>query len=75
MFTAANGNSLFLPAAGFRWDGELYGAGSVGYCWSSSLSTDGPLYACHLAFLSGETNVENSGYRGYGFSVRPVLEN
>lgn len=40
MFTASNGKSLFLPAAGDRWDDELCSAGSAGGYWSSSLGTD-----------------------------------
>ena len=74
LFTAANGNSLFLPAAGDRWVGGLYNAGSGGYYWSSSLITDSPSNAWGLYFDSGDTDVRNSYYRGYGFSVRPVLE-
>ena len=73
LFTASNGNSLFLPAAGYRWDGELGSAGSYGIYWSSSLYTDGPDLAVVLYFNSGGTSVDF--YRGYGFSVRPVLEN
>ena len=69
------GGSLFLPAAGNRWDGELNNAGSNGNYWSSSLITDSPSNAWGLYFDSGDTDVRNSYYRGYGFSVRPVLEN
>ena len=36
LFTASNGNSLFLPAAGCRWVGELYNAGGDGGYWSGS---------------------------------------
>ena len=74
LFTASNGNSLFLPAAGFRWDGELYYAGSRGEYWSSSLFTGLPGGAWDLYFGSGYSYVSSS-YRYYGFSVRPVLEN
>ncbi|MBQ6728596.1 MAG: hypothetical protein IJQ83_00515 [Bacteroidales bacterium] len=74
LFTAANGNSLFLPAAGSRWDGELDYAGSYGYYWSSSLYTDRPGSAWYLDVNSGDTYVGNN-YRYVGFSVRPVLEN
>ena len=73
LFTAANGNSLFLPAAG-RYDGELYNAGLLGYFWSSSLYTDFPYDAWNLDFGSPGTYVDDY-YRYYGFSVRPVLEN
>ncbi len=40
LFTATNGNSLFLPAAGYRDDSNLYNSGNDCFCWSSSLSTD-----------------------------------
>ena len=72
-FTASNGYSLFLPASGYRWDGELYGAGSGGLYWSSSLYTDDPNSAWDLVFGSGSTDVGPG--RCLGFSVRPVLEN
>ncbi|MDY4512116.1 MAG: hypothetical protein SPE10_01495 [Paludibacteraceae bacterium] len=67
-----NGNSIFLPAAGYRYDDDLYGAGDDGYYWSSSLSTDDPDDAWFVYFYSDD--VGRYGYgRYYGQSVRPVL--
>lgn len=74
-FTASNGNSLFLLASGYRWDGELNLAGSNGRYWSSSLYSVSPLHAWGLYFNSGNAYVDGYGGRLYGFSVRPVLEN
>ena len=68
-----NGNSLFLPAAGHRNGTSLYGAGSDGYFWSSSLNTGGPDDAWDVHFTSGVV-YRNSRSRYYGFSVRPVSE-
>ena len=71
LFTAANGASLFLPAAGYRWDNELDGIGSYGYYWSRSLRTDYPDYAWYLDFGSGGYHMY--GHNRYlGLSVRPV---
>ena len=70
-FTGPNGNTLFLPAAGYRWGGELYDAGSNGTFWSSSLNTDYPSHAWYFYFYSGNTLVYDS-YRYYGRSVRAV---
>ena len=74
LFTASNGNGLFLPAAGFRGNSSLSNAGSKGYYRSSSLDTDLPFNAWLLYFNSGSTYV-GYNYRFGGFSVRPVLEN
>ena len=71
LFSASNGNSLFLPAAGYRSNSYLNGAGSRGFYWSSSLYTDYPGYAWILYFNSDYCYV---GYycRDNGLSVRAV---
>ena len=67
-----NGNSIFLPAAGYRYNDKLFGAGSYGYYWSGSLYSDGPGSAWDVDF--GSDNVDRDNYfRYYGRSVRPVL--
>ena len=71
LFTASNGNSLFLPAAGYRYGSYLFSAGSNGDYWSSSLNTDDPNDAWGLHFRSGYYYM-NDIYRGDGQSVRPV---
>ena len=64
-------NSIFLPAAGYRYDSSLGYAGSYGDYWSSSLSTDDPYGAWYVGF--DYSFVRRDGYyRYYGRSVRPV---
>ncbi|MCR5658495.1 MAG: hypothetical protein K6G25_04135 [Bacteroidales bacterium] len=71
LFTAPNGNSLFLPAAGYRNGTSLGNAGTLGYYWSCSLYTGNPYYAWTLDFDSGDFfMLDYSRYRGQ--SVRPV---
>ena len=70
-FTGSNGNSVFLPAAGYGWDSDLGTAGSNGYYWSSSLGEGYPGYARRLGFDLGGARWGNY-YRFYGFTVRPV---
>ena len=70
LFTAANGNSLFLPAAGYRSDGSLGNAGSYGGYLSGSLDYY-PSNAWSLYFNSGSCSMSNGG-RIYGRSVRAV---
>ena len=68
-----NGNSIFLPAAGYRRDGDLYVSGDSGYYWSSSLGeADYSNYAWYVSFYSGNVDRDRSN-RYYGRSVRPVL--
>ena len=70
-FTGSNGNTLFLPAAGYRWGGDLDLAGSFGDYWSSSLDIDNPSRAWYCYFGSGTCDM-GYYYRGYGHSVRAV---
>ena len=69
-FTGPNGGSIFLPAAGYRWDGELYYVGPYGY-WSST--PDGEYSAYRLDFTSYHAYWEFNGYdRRNELPVRPV---
>ena len=73
LFTSKNnGNSIFIPAAGYAWDGSLYYSGSDGIVWSSSLNTCDVNGGQYLYFTSGGVYLDN-GNRGGGFSVRGVL--
>lgn len=67
----SNGNSIFLPAAGYRYDASLYDEGVYGYYWSSSLGTDFSKYAYYLYFDSGDIDWDSS-HRFDGQSVRAV---
>ena len=69
LFTASNGNSIFLPAAGWRRNSSLDYAGSYGYYWSSSLSDDFQYDAWHF-FLYNYSVGSNPRY--LGLTVRPV---
>ena len=68
--TGSNGNSIFLPAAGYYDDGSLHCAGSNGNYWSSSLRTDDPDKA-YLFFFSNGVYMTYCR-RFYGHSVRSV---
>lgn len=69
-----NGNSIFLPTAGYRDDDDLSYAGVCGYYWSSSLSTNYPCDAWFVYFISDGVYRSNNYCRYYGRSVRPVCE-
>ena len=70
--TGANGNSIVLPAAGFRsCGGDVYSVGSYGYYWSSTpLDSE---YAWFLNFGSDYVSMGDYQYC-YGFAVRLVQD-
>ena len=71
--TGPNGNSIFLPAAGYRGGTSLDFAGSIGVYWSSTLFSGYSHGACELYFGSGVHDV-HVGVRYCGRGVRPVKE-
>ena len=75
LFTASNGKTLFLPAAGVRWDdvlpNESFEAGSDGFYWSNSLITYDPRRPWACTFGSDHYRVYDDG-RYRGLSVRAV---
>ena len=71
LFTAPNGNSLFLPAAGGYNGSDTNSVGYSGNYWSSLLDTDYPNNAWFLIFFSDDYGI-NSHNRCIGRSIRPV---
>ena len=66
-----NGNSIFLPAAGYIYP-SLVNVGEDGFYWSSSLAEDNPAFAWDLHFDSGRHDNYRYYNRESGFPVRPV---
>ena len=69
LLTGPNGNSIFLPAAGYRHDTSLYNAGFGGYYWSATPYSDS-FTACCLYFNDDYYD----WFRVNGQAVRPVSE-
>ena len=73
--TGPNGNSIFLPAAGWGFYGtDGYRVGENGCYWSSTLSSSDSNLARRLGFVCNHHYTDGGGLRGYGLSVRPVTE-
>lgn len=74
-FTALNGKSLFLPAAGCRYGSGFVAAGSYGFYWSSSLLASllesDPNSAWYFRFHEGAQSMRYDNRYG-GLSVRAV---
>lgn len=70
--TGPNGNSIFLPAAGYRYGTNLSSSrGSIGYYWSSLLS-DGSGGNAYYLYFDGSYYCWGNYDRFIGQSVRPV---
>lgn len=73
LFTASNGNTLFLPATGPYIGDGIHDVGTCGLYWSSSLCTDCPNEAWAFSFyLDYCYYMFDRGLRSYGWYVRPV---
>lgn len=76
LVTGPNGNSIFLPAAGYWYEMALNEVGSFGCYWSSSLYVSYPdnVFAVYFG-SSGIIRADNIAFnRCFGLSVRPVTE-
>lgn len=67
-----NGNSIFLPVAGWFNETKFKNGGSYGYYWSSSLDESDPNFAWHLSLYYRFNVSKKHSYRDMGFSIRPV---
>lgn len=65
-----NGNTIFIPAAGFYNGTTLSRKGQYGLYWTRDYySSD---HAHNMGMTSGGINPNNNDYRNYGFTVRAV---
>ncbi|MBR3896456.1 MAG: hypothetical protein IKJ42_05490 [Bacteroidaceae bacterium] len=71
--TGPNGNSIFLPATGYKDGTVIDERGSYGAYWSATLDEDYNNFAFNLSFYDSRCN-HYSDYRYSGFAVRPVTE-
>ena len=68
--TGPNGNSIFLPAAGYQPADQREQAGTDGYYWTCIVNSDMPSTAYTLNFRGYDGDW--TANRSYGFSVRAV---
>ena len=73
LVTGPNGNSIFLPAAGYRWYENLRNAGSWGHYWSRTLRPAYSYYYAYNLYCDSGYVCWNGAYGcDFGFSVRAV---
>lgn len=72
LVTGPNGNAIFFPASGYRYEEVHVQHGSCGHYWSSSRHRWYESSAHCLDFNSGVVTPTAYNPREYGFTVRPV---
>ena len=68
--TGPNGNSIFLPAVGYRNGADVFSVGRNGNYWSSSLSGN----RAYGLYFSVDYYFGDDNFRYYGLCVRPVCK-
>ena len=71
LLTSPNGNSIFLPFAGCRWDVNLMGIEKFGCYWTSTLRVYGEGRACAIDLYPDRWEL-GDGIRNNALTVRPV---
>lgn len=72
--TGPNGNSIFLPAAGYKGAGPTYPAGEDGLYWTNTIEKGHYSYLIVLHNDAPPTEASTKGTRCYGFAIRPVYD-
>ena len=68
-----NGNSIFLPAAGYQYESSVEWAGTFGFFWSRTKATYYDGYYMDIFSSGSSSGIETGhGSRFMGHSVRPV---
>ena len=73
LVTGSNGNSIFLPAAGYKENSSHTEVGEYGYYWSSTPQSNSNLGAYYL-YMSSSSKLSYYYARVAGQSVRAVSE-
>ena len=71
LFTASNGNSIFLPYTGTRNGTEMSDEGTIGAYWTANIDEVDGDHAAALTISEGETKV-SSANRYEGLAIRAV---
>ena len=71
LVTGPNGNTMFLPAAGYRMQSSVYNAGTQCNYWLNSIQEIAPLNAWKIYATSSIFQINGSS-RSVGYTVRAV---
>lgn len=72
--TGVNGNSIFLPAAGYYGEHGLKNRNKAGYYWSATLFDFVECYSAYYHYSNKDQSSLKYGNRYYGTPIRPVCD-
>lgn len=70
LFYGDNGNTMFIPAAGYYRGDKLYASNSLGICWTSTIFYENNSSTLNLNY--SYCDASSSTDRCYGVNIRPV---
>ena len=73
----SNGNSIFIPAGGYKSEKNTYDKGTIGYYMTADVMSAGvyPYAYCYYFQLGGASDrLDRPEYRCYGFTVRAIQD-
>ena len=68
-----NGKSIFLPAAGYRYETFSEEVGAIGYYWSRTRDNTNFQHVSHYIYFAESYVDKDSDSRYYAHPIRPVL--
>ena len=74
LISKINKQQIFFPFCGFISKSKKTYEGSLGYYWTSDLSSEGNDFACYFNVYYSDVNLLEVGNRKNGFTIRPVCK-
>ena len=72
-FTGPNGNSIFMPLAGYKYDTNYLGKGTETYYWSSNRDKTNKAKSRSLHLTESKQGTGDLCWRRTGLPIRPVI--
>lgn len=73
LFQGKNGNTIFMPAAGYQSSNGPKSVGIAGFYFTNSILIQHPYKAYFMYFPSSYYSTDDEGYRFNGLTIRPVI--
>lgn len=72
-YTGPNGNSIFMPLSGYKYDSKYLGKGSETYYWTSNRDNENKAKARAVHLTDKKQTTSDRCWRRTGLPIRPVI--